>query len=280
MLQQVVTYLRTLISPRARQQNQSLFDTSAPSQSEKFNSDEAHSGAGDCISPRRKLRSERLPFTQWADVSKTERFIRIVPLSGYRLVQHEYDAYAIYLEPHASDEALGRALLDTLERSRFIPPRPAFSEAEKYMRYYWQKDFTQRYKSKREEYKNMDWCRAKRSGGRIEIHPHQRDMPEYFLDHPPDKTVVIPADGQRRGGRSGGAPGLKPLRKYSSARRFGVVRCRRLIRQRYLWSAGGRRQSAFDFTRKSLRAKIRRRWARGVFQASHRVWRLAGNSWS
>jgi len=84
------------------------------------------------------------PFTQWADVAKTERFIRIVPLSGYRLVQHEYEAYVIYLEPHASDEALGRALLDTLQRSRFIPPRPAFSEAEKYMRYYWQKDFTQR----------------------------------------------------------------------------------------------------------------------------------------
>ena len=133
------------------------------------------------------------PFTQWADVARTERFIRIVPLSGYRLIQHEYDAYVIYLEPHASDETLGRALLDTLERSRFIPACPAFSEAEKYMRYYWQKDFTQRYKTKREEYKNMDWCRAKRSGGKIEIHPHQRDMPEYFLDLPPEKTVVITA---------------------------------------------------------------------------------------
>jgi CDI immunity protein len=133
------------------------------------------------------------PFTQWADVTKTERFVRIVPLSGYRLVQHEYDAYAIYLEPHASDEALGQALLDTLERSRFIPPRPAFADAEKYMRYYWQKDFTQRFKTRRQEYKNMDWCRTKRSGGKIEIHPHQRDMPDYFLDHPPERTVVIPA---------------------------------------------------------------------------------------
>ena len=133
------------------------------------------------------------PFTQWADVARTERFIRIVPLSGYRLVQHQYEAYATYLEPHASDEALGRALLDTLERSQFIPPLPAFSEAEKYMRYYWKKDFAQRYKTKREEYKNMDWCRAKRSEGKIEIYPHQRDMPEYFLNHPPERTVVIPA---------------------------------------------------------------------------------------
>jgi len=133
------------------------------------------------------------PFTQWADVAKTERFIRIVPLSGYRLVQREYDAYAIYLEPHASVEALGRAVLDTLGRSRFIPPRPEFSEAEKYLRHYWRKNFAQRYKTKCEEYKSMDWCRAKRSGGKIEIHPHQRDMPEYFLDHPPEKTVVISA---------------------------------------------------------------------------------------
>jgi hypothetical protein len=140
------------------------------------------------------MRATRIkPFTQWADIGKTERFIRIVPLSGYRLVQHKYDAYAVYLEPHASDEALGRALLDTLERSRFIPPRPEFSEAEKYMRYYWQKDFAQRNKTRREEYKSMDWCRAKRSGAKIEIHPHQGDMPEYFLDHPPEKTVVIPA---------------------------------------------------------------------------------------
>ena len=140
------------------------------------------------------MRATRIkPFTQWADIGKTDRFIRIVPLSGYRLVQHKYDAYAVYLEPHASDEALGRALLDTLERSRFIPPRPEFSEAEKYMRYYWQKDFAQRNKTRREEYKSMDWCRAKRSGAKIEIHPHQGDMPEYFLDHPPEKTVVIPA---------------------------------------------------------------------------------------
>jgi hypothetical protein len=146
------------------------------------------------------MRSTKIkPFTQWADIGKTERFIRIVPLSGYRLVQHEYEAYPIYLEPHASDEALGRALLDTLERSRFIPPRPMFAEAEKYMRYYWQRDFARRYKAEREEYKSMDWCRVKRSGGRIEIHPHWRDMPEYSLDQPPEKTVVIPAIANAEG---------------------------------------------------------------------------------
>ena len=219
------------------------------------------------------------PFTQWADVVKTERFIRIVPLSGYRLVQHEYDAYAIYLEPHASDEALGRALLNTLERSRFIPPRPAFSEAEKYMRYYWQKNFAQRYKTKREEYKSMDWCRAKRSGGKIEIHPHQRDMPEYFLDHPPEKTVVILAMANAEAVGASARLALNRCTNTFPLGDFGGARCHGFIRQRYLRSAGRRQQAPLDFARRSLRAKIRRRWTRGVFQASHRVWRLAGNSW-
>jgi hypothetical protein len=140
---------------------------------------------------------KQLPFTQWADVHRTQRFISVEPLSGYRIIQREDDGYVTYLEPVACDEALGRALLDSLARSRFIfPPDPAFSEAERYMRCYhnWQKDFMRRYgyKTKRDAYKNMDWCRAKKSEGKISIQPHQRDKPEYFRDLPPEKTVVIP----------------------------------------------------------------------------------------
>ena len=48
------------------------------------------------------------------------------------------------------------------------------------------------YKNKREAYKNMDWCEAERSEGKISIQPHQRDKPEYFRDLPPEKTVLIP----------------------------------------------------------------------------------------
>jgi hypothetical protein len=53
----------------------------------------------------------------------------------------------------------------------------------------------QRYghKTKRDAYKNMDWCRAKRSDRKISIQPHRRDKPEYFHGLPPEKTVVIPA---------------------------------------------------------------------------------------
>jgi hypothetical protein len=125
-------------------------------------------------------------------------FVCVEPLSGCRIIQREDDGYVIYLEPDPTDEALGRALLEALARSRFIfPPDPGFSEAERYMRCYhnWQKDFMQRYgyKTKSDAYKNMDWCRLKRSEGKIAIQPHKRDKPEYFHDLPPEKTVVIPA---------------------------------------------------------------------------------------
>jgi CDI immunity protein len=137
------------------------------------------------------------PFTQWARINRTERFVSVRPLSGYRIVQPEDDGYVIYLAPDASDEALGLALLEALARSRFIfPPDPNFSEAERYLRCArnWQKDFMRRYgyKTKRDAYKNMDWCETARSEGKISIRPHKRDKPEYFHRLPPEKTVVIP----------------------------------------------------------------------------------------
>ena len=143
-------------------------------------------------------RTETLPFTQWSEIIRTKRFISVEPLSGYRMVQREDEGYVIYLPPDANDFDLGRALLETLSRSRFIWPRdePDFFEAERYMRCYrnWQKDFMRRYgyKTKREAYENMNWCRTKRSEGEISIRPHKRDKPEYWSDLPDDRTVVIP----------------------------------------------------------------------------------------
>ena len=139
-----------------------------------------------------------LPFRQQADVNRTDRFLCVQPMSGYRIVQQEDDGYTIYLPPNASDEALGQALLECLDRSRFIwPPDPHFDDWRRYMPLHknWQKDFMQRYgyKTKREAYRNMDWCRVKRSEGRISLQPHKRDKPEYFRDLPPERTVVIPA---------------------------------------------------------------------------------------
>jgi hypothetical protein len=65
---------------------------------------------------------ERLPFTQWADTNRTDRFICVRPKSGYRMVQPEDDGYVIYLPPDATDQTLGRALLKALDPSRFIWP--------------------------------------------------------------------------------------------------------------------------------------------------------------
>ena len=138
------------------------------------------------------------PFTQWVRINRTERFVSARPLSGYRIIQPEDDGYVIYLAPDACDEALGQALLEALARSRFIfPPDPNFSEAERYLRCIrnWEQDFMQRYgyKTKRDAYKNMDWCEVARSEGKISIKPHKRDRPEYFRDLPPERTVAIPA---------------------------------------------------------------------------------------
>jgi hypothetical protein len=187
MLKRIISFVQALISPRCRPNPTPPDKSAATHKSEKSNSDETRSGAGDFISPGRKLRPERLPFTQWADVHRTERFVCIAQLSGYRIIQLEDDGYIAYLERRASDDALGLTLLEALARSRFIfPPDPAFSEAERYIRCYhnWQKDFMQRYgyKTKRDAYKNMDWCRVKRSEGKISIQPHKRDKPEYFHD--------------------------------------------------------------------------------------------------
>lgn len=141
----------------------------------------------------------RLPFRQCADVHRTERFISVEPLSGYGMVQPEDKGYVIYLLPDATDDALGQALLEALERSRFIwpPDEPGFFKWQRYTkcRRDRQKDFMRRYgyKSKRDLYENMAWCRVNRSEGKISIKPRQRrDKPGEWKWLPPEQYVVIP----------------------------------------------------------------------------------------
>lgn len=145
-------------------------------------------------------REERLPFTQWASVHRTDKFISIQPLSGYIRTLREDEGYVIYLKPDADDETVGRGLLEAMDKSRFIwpPDEPAFFEAERIERCYrnWEKDFMSRYgyKTKRAAYKTMVWCLAERSEGTISIRPHQRRAkPGEWLWLPPEQDVVIPA---------------------------------------------------------------------------------------
>jgi hypothetical protein len=143
--------------------------------------------------------SERLPFTQWAEVNRTERFVSVEPLSGYLAAYRDDVLQVTYLPPDATDDAMGRALLEMLGRSRFFWPddEPGFYKWQRYVRCYrnWRRDFMERhgYKTKRDAFGNLDWCRVTRSQGTISIKPHKRDRPEYFRDFPPEKTVVIPA---------------------------------------------------------------------------------------
>ncbi|HEY1506088.1 MAG TPA: contact-dependent growth inhibition system immunity protein [Stellaceae bacterium] len=142
---------------------------------------------------------ERLPFRQWADINRTEKFISIEPLSGYRRALREDDGHAIYLMPDATNAALGEAVLQALDKSRFIwpPDEREFFAADRIMltEQNWHKDVVRRYayKTKRDLYKNMNWVRAKRSEGKISIRPHQRrDKPGEWLWLSPDQKVVIP----------------------------------------------------------------------------------------
>jgi hypothetical protein len=142
---------------------------------------------------------ERLPFTQWADIQRTERYVTVEVRSGHRMILPENDDYTIHLTPDSDDEALGRALLEGLDMSRFIWPEdePEFFEWQRYVKCArdWEKDVMRRYgyKTRHDFYKNMNWCRAERSEGKLSIVPHKRDKPGLWTDLSPEQTVIIPA---------------------------------------------------------------------------------------
>ena len=81
------------------------------------------------------------------------------------------------------------------------------------------------YKTKRDAYKNTDWCRAKRSEGKISMTPHKRDKPEYFTGLPAEKMVIIP---ETRDAAAAGAALRLPLDRcewpHSPASRATIAR--------------------------------------------------------
>jgi len=78
--------------------------------------------------------TKRLPFMQFATIHRTERFVSIAPLSGYRMSYREDDLCVTYLPQDASDETLGQTLLEAFDKSRFIWPRDE-PELFKWQRY-------------------------------------------------------------------------------------------------------------------------------------------------
>ena len=138
----------------------------------------------------------QIRFSKTATIYKSEKSICIETLSGTAgLTYREDEPYRVYLEPEATDEVLGQALLSALDRSRYIED-DEFYEPGRARRLYvdWQTEFTRRngYKSRREFFKNVDWCMTKIREGNIVIQPHGRDKPGAWRGLPPEKTVVIP----------------------------------------------------------------------------------------
>jgi len=143
------------------------------------------------------MRANQIPFNKGATIYKSDKFICIESLSGASAMMYrDNHGYGIYLQLDATDETLGQVLIAALDRSRFVPwSEREFFDANRAKRAYenWQKDFMTRYgyKSKRDAYKNMDWCRAKISEEKISIEPHRRDTPGSWKSLPRDRTVVI-----------------------------------------------------------------------------------------
>jgi hypothetical protein len=141
-----------------------------------------------------------ISFVKYATIYKSKEFISVEPLSGASGLHYREDEnHRIYLEPDATDDALGAVLLEALGRSRFIDPvqQRDFFNRDRATRVYenWQKDFTARYgyKSKREAHKSLDWCMARMSEENISIEPHGRDKPGYWRSLPEERTVIVPA---------------------------------------------------------------------------------------
>ena len=137
-------------------------------------------------------------FRKQAAIHQTEKFTSVEPLSGHSYIRRDDEGYIIYLEPDPSDEAIGLALLDVLDRSRFFDfSEREFFHKDKVTAVYkrWQKDFMKRYKykTKAEAIKNMKYCLVERCEGEIMITPHKRDNPPwYILSVPREKYVIIP----------------------------------------------------------------------------------------
>ena len=144
--------------------------------------------------------ASEVPFRQWALINQTDKATAITPLSGYRRRLFEDDPGTTYLEPNPTEDELGRAVLASLNTSRFVDPRidGAFFDVERVVAAdkRWHADFMNRfgYKSRRQFFGNMLSCEAERSGGRIAIRPFLRDRrPGYWIDMPREKTVDIAA---------------------------------------------------------------------------------------
>lgn len=150
----------------------------------------------------------------WAEALCNADLVSIETRSGYRSNRADPKGAQHLLSPDASDEVLGKALLDSLERSRFVVSAPRegtwmhpdaefdndLYDFEKSAARYevWKRSLMDRYGYKTHQalFKGMKSCSIERRGGLITIAPMHHEQLEAWGRTKDDgiEDVVIPAE--------------------------------------------------------------------------------------
>lgn len=150
----------------------------------------------------------------WAEALCNAVLVSIETRSGYRSNRADPKGAQHLLSPDASDEAFGKALLDSLERSRFVVSAPReglwihpeaefdndLYDFEKSAARYevWKKSLMDRYGYKTHQalVKGMKSCSIERRGGLITLTPTHHEQLEAWGRTKGDgiENVVIPAE--------------------------------------------------------------------------------------
>jgi CDI immunity protein len=150
----------------------------------------------------------------WAEALSNNEFVCIETRSGYRSNRADPKGAQHLLSPEVSEEALGNALLDSLERSRFVVSAPRdgvwihpdaefdsdLYDAEKSKARYeqWKKSLMDRYgyKTPNALFKGMKSCSVERRDGLIKLTPMHHESLDGWGRTKGDgiEDVVIPSD--------------------------------------------------------------------------------------
>jgi hypothetical protein len=137
------------------------------------------------------------PYTRWALVITSSKYILIASLAGYRTSVGDPKGYHIILDPKTSDKPLGDAVLTALSKSRFVDP-DIDSEIFDYhvgdkVFDDWVNEIMERcgYNSKRQALRKAPSCNIKARHGRITIEPLRQIGMERWQGIGDDQIVAI-----------------------------------------------------------------------------------------
>jgi hypothetical protein len=139
--------------------------------------------------------------TQFAAAYRHPRFFSVDTLSGYRSAALDPQGPQHLLPPDASDDALGRAVLDALAHSRFFTVEEVrtgdFFNYENRNRIYnsWVDKLMSAYglKTKRALFKDLDYCEITGVDGRISLAPRHHVKLEAWEEVPGVADLTIAA---------------------------------------------------------------------------------------